>query len=265
MSRRFCLILLGVQISLLSSSAFAAEEGRLEKMVDRITPSIVQVGVATGTMEVSTVGSGVVVSANGYILTAKHNITGAAHVFVKTSTGTVCPALFYVADAHRDIALIKAQCKRLTPIAVSKREPLRGEEILALGFPASNMIQGTRDEASVSKGIVSGVNRAIREPRKLEDGEYGDDSNIQPKGWFLREGSSDGSSSLYVESLIQIDAMVNPGSSGGALVNTNGELLGIILSQITNTGSNVGMNFAISVKEAALLLAFSGASSGGNR
>lgn len=156
-------------------------------------------------------GSGVIISKDGYIVTNNHVIEGASTVKVKLADGRAFDGKVVGSDPATDVALIKIDASNLTAIAFGSSDDLRlGEWVLAIGYPMG--LQST-----VTAGIVSAKARSL--------------------------GAIDNRYSI--ESFIQTDAAVNPGNSGGALVNARGELVGINTIIKTSTGSYVGYSFAV--------------------
>lgn len=162
-------------------------------------------------------GSGVIVSADGYIVTNNHVIKGAEKVQVTINDKKTYEAEVIASDPNTDIALLKIEGQNFPYIPYGNSDQLKvGEWVLAVGNPFNL-------NSTVTAGIVSAKGRSIN---ILE----GDANGIPP-----------------VESFIQTDAAVNPGNSGGALVNTSGELVGINTAIKSNTGSYAGYSFAIPV------------------
>ena len=158
-------------------------------------------------------GSGVIISADGYIVTNNHVIEGADKMSVKLSDGRVFEGSVVGTDPATDVALIKIEAEELPTIPFGSSDDLRlGEWVLAIGSPMD--LQST-----ITAGIVSAKARSLG----AIDNRYG------------------------IESFIQTDAAVNPGNSGGALVNSRGELVGINTIIKTSTGSYVGYSFAVPV------------------
>ena len=156
-------------------------------------------------------GSGVIISADGYIVTNNHVIEEATKLKVKLNDGRTFDAKLVGTDPTTDVALIKIDEKDLPAIPFGNSNDLRlGEWVLAIGSPFD--LQST-----ITAGIVSAKARQL--------GVIPDE--------------------LRVESFIQTDAAVNPGNSGGALVNTRGELVGINTVIKSSTGSYIGYSFAV--------------------
>ena len=156
-------------------------------------------------------GSGVIISPDGYIVTNNHVADGATTLRVKLYDGRKFDAKLIGKDAATDLALLKIDAEDLPTLPLGSSDALRlGEWVLAIGSPFD--LQST-----ITAGIVSAKARQL--------GAIPDDFSI--------------------ESFIQTDAVVNPGNSGGALVNTRGELVGINTLIKSQTGSYIGYSFAI--------------------
>jgi len=156
-------------------------------------------------------GSGVIISADGYVVTNNHVVDGATKLRVKLNDGRAFDAKLIGKDSATDVALLKIEAENLPTLAFGSSDALRlGEWVLAIGSPFD--LQST-----ITAGIVSAKARNL--------GAIPNDFSI--------------------ESFIQTDAAVNPGNSGGALVNTHGELVGINTLIKSQTGSYIGYSFAI--------------------
>lgn len=163
-------------------------------------------------------GSGVIVSSEGYIVTNNHVISDANEIEVILNDNTKYSATIVGSDPSTDLAVLKIDAKNLQSIPLGNSDDLRvGEWVLAVGNPFNLT-------STVTAGIVSAKARNIN----LLSDRTG--SNVVP-----------------IESFIQTDAAVNPGNSGGALVNTKGELIGINTAIASQTGSYSGYSFAIPV------------------
>lgn len=160
-------------------------------------------------------GSGVILSSDGYIVTNNHVIDGAEKLEVALNDNRTFNAKVIGADPVTDLALIKIDAENLHVIPVGDSEGLKvGEWVLAVGNPFGFT-------STVTTGIVSAKARNI--------------SSMTHSG---NRGNA-------IESYIQTDAAVNPGNSGGALVNLNGELVGINAAIYSQTGNFTGYSFAI--------------------
>jgi serine protease Do len=159
-------------------------------------------------------GSGVIVSQDGYILTNHHVIENADSIRVETSDKRVLEAKLIGEDPQTDLAVIKVQGSGLPVVPLGNSDRARvGDVVLAFGNPL-NVGQ------TVTMGIISAKSRATG----LGDGSF--------------------------EDFLQTDAAINHGNSGGALVNAHGELVGINSQMLTPSGGNVGIGFAIPVNMA---------------
>jgi serine protease Do len=157
-------------------------------------------------------GSGVIISADGYIVTNNHVVDGATEINVTLNNRKNYKAKIIGTDPNTDLALIKINDKNLQPMPLGNSDDARlGQWVLAIGYPLNL-------DVTVTEGIISAKSRNIG---------------------VNRQGSAP------IESFIQTDAAVNPGSSGGALVNTNGELIGINSAIASPTGAYAGYAYSI--------------------
>ena len=156
-------------------------------------------------------GSGVIISSDGYIVTNNHVIDKADEITVTLNDKRQFTATLVGTDPTTDIALLKVEAKDLPTIAIGQSDELKiGEWVLAVGNPFNLT-------STVTAGIVSAKARSL----------------------------GMGGNKLGIESFIQTDAAVNPGNSGGALVNTAGELVGINTAIYSQTGNYAGYSFAV--------------------
>ena len=161
-------------------------------------------------------GSGVIISSDGYILTCDHVVSGASNITV-TIGDKDYPATIIGEDATSDIAVIKIEADGLTPAIVGDSDKLAvGDNVLAVGNPLGEL------GGTVTSGIVSALNRSV---------------------------SIQSSSAVNTMSLIQMDASVSPGNSGGGLFNMNGELVGIVNAKSSSSDAE-GLGFAIPINDA---------------
>ncbi len=157
-------------------------------------------------------GSGVIISKDGYIITNNHVVEGATEVSVTLNDNREFTAKVIGSDKMSDIALLKIEGDNFTYLTFGNSDALKvGEWVLAVGNPFNLT-------STVTAGIVSAKNR----------------SNVM-------------GGDLGIQSFIQIDAAVNPGNSGGALVNTKGELVGINTAIYSQTGNFTGYAFAVPI------------------
>lgn len=161
-------------------------------------------------------GSGVVISEDGYIITNNHVVADANSIEVTLNNSETFTAELVGTDPSTDLALLKIDGKNLSPLVFGNSDDVKvGEWALAVGNPFNLT-------STVTAGIVSAKARNIN----ILHGDY--EKQVFP-----------------IESFIQTDAAVNPGNSGGALVNSTGELIGINTAIASKTGSYSGYSFAI--------------------
>ena len=193
----------------LSWAFFSKNENKFVSATNNSIESVVTVYTYGGNRSYAnnSIGSGVIFSEDGYIVTNTHIISGNKLIKVKLHTGEEFDANLIGADVNADIAVLKINSNSvLKPINVSNSDDLKiGDKVLAIGNPYGIGI-------SVSSGIISATGR-----------DYGNP---------------------YLE-LIQTDAAINPGNSGGALINENGNLIGINTKIFSRTGAYQGLGFAI--------------------
>ena len=193
----------------LSWAFFSKNEDKFVSATNNSIESVVTVYAYGGNRSYAnnSIGSGVVFSEDGYIVTNTHIISGNRLIKVKLYSGEEFDANLIGADVNADIAVLKINANsELKPINVSNSDDLKiGDKVLAIGNPYGIGI-------SVSSGIISATGR-----------DYGNP---------------------YLE-LIQTDAAINPGNSGGALINENGNLIGINTKIFSRTGAYQGLGFAI--------------------
>jgi len=197
-----------------------------EQVADLVSPSVVVITTEQvvysqwswyGQNQVeSGAGSGVIISSDGYILTCAHVVDGASTITVtigdKDYTATLVGE-----DTTSDIAVIKIDADGLTPATVGNSDGLKvGQSVMAVGNPLGEL------GGTVTGGMISALNRSV---------------TIQ------------GSSSVNTMSLIQMDASVSPGNSGGGLFNMNGELVGIVNAKSSSSDAE-GLGFAIPINDA---------------
>ena len=163
-------------------------------------------------------GSGVIVSAEGYILTNHHVIEGAQAIEVALNDGRTAMAKVIGTDSETDLALLKIDLPKLPTIVLGQMETLQvGDAVLAIGNPFGV-------GQTVTSGIVSALGR-----KQLGINTF--------------------------ENFIQTDAAINPGNSGGALVDANGLLMGINTAIYSRSGGNMGIGFAVPVSTATQIMA----------
>ena len=197
-----------------------------EQVADMVSPSVVVITTEQvvysqwswyGQSQVeSGAGSGVIISSDGYILTCAHVVDGASSITV-TIDDKDYTATLVGEDTTSDVAVIKIDATGLTPATVGDSDNLKvGQSVMAVGNPLGEL------GGTVTGGMISALNRSV---------------TIQ------------GSSSVNTMSLIQMDASVSPGNSGGGLFNMNGELIGIVNAKSSSSDAE-GLGFAIPINDA---------------
>ncbi|MGW1654891.1 S1C family serine protease [Streptomyces atratus] len=229
-----------------------SSKGSVAGVAEAVSPMIVEVN-ATSTAGTST-GSGMVITSDGEVVTNNHVISGASSIKVTLSTGKTYNAKVVGTDADKDLALIKLQgASGLKTATLGDSSAVSvGDQVVAIGSPEG--LTGT-----VTSGIVSALDRDVTVAK--------DDSSGQGQGglgggeqWPFefggRQFNGDTGNSTTTYKAIQTDASLNPGNSGGALINMNGEVIGInsaMYSASSSDGSSsagagsVGLGFAIPV------------------
>ena len=176
------------------------------------------------------IGSGVIVSENGYILTNEH-VSGEqfSSCYVTMEDGKNYNAKVVWSDSNLDLAIIKINMKCINYAKLGDSDKLRvGDSVYAIGNPIGFEFQKT-----VTSGIISALNRTII----FDENEQ----SVRKNGNFNQNNSDN---KIYMSNLIQTDATINPGNSGGPLINNNGEIVGINTVKIT---SAEGIGFAVPV------------------
>lgn len=202
-----------------ATSTDASSADGLVGVINAITPSVVEItteqmvttsyGFWGGQQVVSGAGSGVIFTADGYIITNAHVVEGAQQITVKLNDGTTYNATLVGSDSQSDIAVIKIDATGLTPAVLGDSDTIAiGETAIAVGNPSNLGVTST-------DGIISALNRSV-----------------------TVEGNT--------MNLIQTSAAISPGNSGGGLFNTNGELIGIVNAKYSDEDAE-GLGFAIPV------------------
>ena len=204
--------------------SYAENSNNLEEVIENITECTVGISKikdigSTIFLEKSTenlnLGSGVIISSEGYILTNQH-VAGEKYstCYITLKSGVTCNGVVVWASEDLDLAIIKINMKELPEAVLGDSDDVRiGSNAYAIGNPVGYELQRT-----VTFGIISGTNRTI----KVEDEEK----------------------KTYLEGLIQTDATINQGNSGGPLINSNGEVIGITTLKIDDAD---GIGFAIPI------------------
>ena len=196
-----------------------SSDGKLsdKEIIKKVSPAVVGIECYAfgNSFTPSSSGSGIIMTADGYIVTNAHVVEDAAGITVVLENGDAYAAELIGADSDTDLAVLKIEASNLTYAEFGNSDELeRGDRVIAIGNPGGTVLAG-----STTGGMVSGLNRNIN------------------------------SSSPYSTSYIQVDAAINPGNSGGALVNEYGQVVGINSAKIAETDYE-GIGFAIPINEA---------------
>lgn len=195
------------RVRLEAAPVAAPENLSVPDIVDQVAPSIVRVVASLDNRTGS--GSGLVFREDGYILTSWHIVDGASQVHAVLSDGTELPAQLVREDPRYDVAVIKVDAEGLAAAEFGDSDQLRvGEDVVSIGHSL-----GIVGGPSVSRGIVSGLDRSVAD----ESGKL-------------------------LSNLIQTDAAIDQGSSGGALVDSDGAIVGLNVGLLA---SSQGANFAL--------------------
>lgn len=201
------------------------EEGVIINVVQEATPSVVSIAISQVKLksgeglvdEVSNIGTGFIVDPNGIIITNQHVVSDTTASYkVITSDGKEYEVIEILRDDSNDIALLKIDAKSLKALGLGDSEKLvAGQTVIAIGTPLGEYA------GSVTTGVISGLNRSV----------------TTSSGWF-------GSTTKVYENVIQTDAAVNSGNSGGPLINTEGNVIGINFATTANADN---ISFALPI------------------
>ena len=213
-----------------STTVASSTSSDLTSVIATASESVVTVNVDTtvtmgrfgGQMATTGLGSGVIVSSDGYILTAQHVVEGASSVTVTTPDNKTYTATVVGSSSTDDIALLKIEASGITAAPIASATAQTGQVVLAIGDPLGEY------PGSVTLGIVSGTGRTIQ------------------------VGDTTTGATVTRTNLIQTDAALNEGNSGGPLLNTRGAVIAIATATSTTAQ---GLAFATPVSAAASLLA----------
>ncbi|MEU0527388.1 S1C family serine protease [Streptomyces niveus] len=227
-----------------------SSKGTVAGVAAAVSPAIVEIQAQSSAGQ--STGSGVVITGDGEIITNNHVIAGAQTVKVQLSTGKTYTADVVGTSPDKDLALIKLQgASGLKTAALGDSGKVRvGDEVVAIGSPEG--LTGT-----VTSGIVSALDRDVTVSKDEGQGQQqqGGGEGRWPFEFGGQQFNGDTGSSTTTYKAIQTDASLNPGNSGGALINMNGEIIGINSAMFSASGSNgdsssagsVGLGFSIPV------------------
>ncbi|RXS85722.1 trypsin-like serine protease [Streptomyces sp. TM32] len=231
-----------------------------------VSPAIVEIKARTANGQ--STGSGVVVTSNGEIVTNNHVVAGAHTVTVTFSDGSRKTAKVVGTDPDKDLAMVKISgAKNLTAAQLGDSDKIAvGDQVVAIGSPEG--LTG-----SVTSGIVSALNRDVTVPKEESRGQQ---DNGGDGGWPFefggRQFNGDPGQSKTSYKAIQTDASLNPGNSGGALINMQGQIIGINSAMYApssgasgSSAGSIGLGFAIPINTVkADLDSLRGGGSGGS-
>ncbi|MDQ1037168.1 putative serine protease PepD [Streptomyces sp. V3I8] len=238
-----------------TSVVAASRKGTVAGVAEAVSPSIVEISATSNAG--SSTGSGVVVTTGGEIITNNHVISGASQIKVQLHNGKSYTASVVGTDSKKDLALIelKDAPSGLTPATLGDSDAVKvGDEVVAIGSPEG--LTGT-----VTSGIVSALDRDVTVSTDESQGQQqqqqqgGGGSDQWPFEFGGQQFNGDTGSSTTTYKALQTDASLNPGNSGGALIDMNGNIIGInsaMYSAATDSSSSssagsVGLGFAIPV------------------
>ncbi|MFD3519204.1 S1C family serine protease [Streptomyces sp. NPDC058653] len=225
-----------------------SSKGTVAGVAAAVSPAIVEIQASSGSGQ--STGSGVVITGDGEIVTNNHVVAGAQTVKVQLSTGRTYTADVVGTSPDKDLALIELQgASGLKTAALGDSDNVKvGDEVVAIGSPEG--LTGT-----VTSGIVSALDRDVT-VSKEQDQQQQQGGDRWPFEFGGQQFNGDTGSSKTTYKAIQTDASLNPGNSGGALINMNGEIIGINSAMFSAGGANggdsstagsVGLGFSIPV------------------
>ncbi|MFF6908414.1 S1C family serine protease [Streptomyces sp. NPDC012389] len=231
-----------------------SSKGTVSGVAEAVSPAIVEIGAASSAGK--STGSGVVITEDGEIVTNNHVISGAQQIEVTLSTGKTYTADVVGTDPDKDLALIKLRgASGLKTATLGDSSQVKvGDQVVAIGSPEG--LTGT-----VTSGIISALDRDVT-VAKDDSGSSGQDQGQGGSGqqWPFEFGgqqfNGDTGEKTTTYKALQTDASLNPGNSGGALINMDGEIIGINSAMYApsssaagsgSTAGSVGLGFAIPV------------------
>ncbi|BCL29038.1 S1C family serine protease [Streptomyces aurantiacus] len=237
-----------------TSVVAASQKGTVAGVAEAVSPSIVEISATSNAG--SSTGSGVVITTGGEIITNNHVVSGASQIKVKLSNGKSYTATVVGTDSKKDLALIKLKDapSGLTPATLGDSDAVKvGDQVVAIGSPEG--LTGT-----VTSGIVSALDRDVtvstdesQGQQQQQQGGGSGGSGQWPFEFGGQEFNGDTGSSTTTYKALQTDASLNPGNSGGALIDMNGNIVGInsamysAADATSSTAGSVGLGFAIPI------------------
>ncbi|MFD8736772.1 S1C family serine protease [Streptomyces sp. NPDC059618] len=229
-----------------------SQRGTVAGVAKAVSPSIVEIGATSNAG--SSTGSGVVITTGGEIITNNHVVSGASEIKVQLSDGKSYTAKVVGTDSKKDLALIKLDNapSGLKPATLGNSDGVQvGDQVVAIGSPEG--LTGT-----VTSGIVSALDRDVTVSTDESQGQQqqGGGNGQWPFEFGGRQFNGDTGSSTTTYKALQTDASLNPGNSGGALIDMNGNIVGINSamysaasdsSSSSSSAGSVGLGFAIPI------------------
>nr|WP_298562013.1 trypsin-like peptidase domain-containing protein [uncultured Streptomyces sp.] len=234
----------------------SSQKGTVAGVAKAVSPSIVEISADSNAG--SSTGSGVIITSGGEIVTNNHVVSGASRIKATTSDGTSYTAKVVGTDSKKDLALIKLEnASGLKAATLGDSAGIQvGDQVVAIGSPEG--LSGT-----VTSGIISALDRDVTVP--TEEGQ--DQGQGQGQQWGQGQGdqwpfefggrqfNGDTGSSTTTYKALQTDASLNPGNSGGALIDMNGNIIGINSAMYAPTSQassssdagSIGLGFAIPI------------------
>ncbi|EDY53820.1 MULTISPECIES: trypsin-like peptidase domain-containing protein [Streptomyces] len=224
----------------------SSAKGTVAGVAKAVSPSIVEINAASNAGE--STGSGVIITSDGEIITNNHVVSGASTIKVSTSDGKSYTAKVVGTDSKKDLALIKLEnASGLARATLGNSDGVQvGDQVVAIGSPEG--LTGT-----VTSGIVSALNRDVTVATDEGQSQGQGGGNDQwPFEFGGRQFNGDTGSSTTTYKAIQTDASLNPGNSGGALIDMNGNIIGINSAMYSatsdsSTAGSAGLGFSIPI------------------
>ncbi|MEU1850231.1 trypsin-like peptidase domain-containing protein [Streptomyces sp. NPDC019990] len=236
----------------------SSQKGTVAGVARAVSPSIVEISADSNAGQ--STGSGVIITGDGEIITNNHVVSGASRIRVTTNDGKSYSAEVVGTDSKKDLALIKLRnASGLKQATLGDSAGVQvGDQVVAIGSPEG--LSGT-----VTSGIVSALDRDVTVPTEQGQGQGQDQGQQQwgqgqggdpwPFAFGGQEFNGDTGSDTTTYKALQTDASLNPGNSGGALIDMNGNIIGINSAMYSPTGAassssdagSVGLGFAIPI------------------
>ncbi|MFD8149993.1 S1C family serine protease [Streptomyces sp. NPDC059720] len=226
----------------------SSQKGTVAGVAKAVSPSIVEISADSGAG--SSTGSGVIISSGGEIVTNNHVVSGASKIQVTTSDGRTYSAKIVGTDSKKDLALIDVQDGsgfKAATLGDSAGVQV-GDQVVAIGSPEG--LSGT-----VTSGIISALDRDVTVPTDEAQQQPQQGDGQWPFEFGGRQFNGDTGSDTTTYKALQTDASLNPGNSGGALIDMNGNIIGINSAMYSPTSQassssdagSVGLGFAIPI------------------